>query len=256
MRVVAVYSGKGGVGKTTTAVNLAYLSASAGIRTLLWDLDPQAAATYLFRVKPKVAGGSSAVVGRDTVVAEAVKGTDYDYLDLMPADATYRHMDLDLAETRRPTRRLRRVLTSVADEYDLVVLDTPPSVSLVSENLLHAADLVLVPMVPAVLAVRAFEQFSELVEQMDGRHRPRAHAFFTMIDRRRALHRDIVARLSAERADVAATAIPALPVIEQMPVRREPVVAFASSGPAAQAYRTLWAEVLPLLELAGSPARG
>lgn len=212
MKVAAVYSGKGGVGKTTAAVNLAHLSALAGNRTLLWDLDPQAAAPYLFRVEPRMPGGSTAVVDRRTPLDDAMKGTDYDGLDLMPADATYRHMDIDLADTKadtkRPARTLRKVLTPVAGEYDLLILDTPPSVSLVSENLLHAADLVLVPLIPAVLPIRAFEQLTDLAAGLDKRHRPQLRAFFSMVDNRRPLHRDLVAQLTAERADVASAAVP------------------------------------------------
>src|ERR1700722_19090862 len=95
MRIYAVYNIKGGVGKTTTAVNLAYLAAQSGLRTVLWDLDPQAAASFMFRVKPKVqGGGGKALIGGKRPLDDAIKGTDFDNLDLIPADFTYRNMDL------------------------------------------------------------------------------------------------------------------------------------------------------------------
>lgn len=241
MKVVALYNGKGGVGKTTAAVNLAHLGALAGQRTLLWDLDPQAAATYLFRVKPRVRGGSGKLVcGRP--LDGAIKGTDFDGLDLMPADLTYRHMDIHLSDTSRPGRQLRRMLSPLAQEYDLVVLDTPPGMSLVSENVLHASDLMLVPLVPAALPVRAFERLTELAGTLTSR-RARLRAFFSMVDRRKSSHRVLVEQLSSEREDVSSVAVPVLSLVEQMAARRAPVTAYAPRSVAARAYETLWAEV-------------
>ena len=94
---------------------------------------------------------------------DAVKATDFDGLDLLPADFTYRHMDIDLNERTRPERTLRKLLRPLATEYDVVLLDVPPSLSLVSENVLTAADLVLAPLIPTVLSVRTFEQLTDFI---------------------------------------------------------------------------------------------
>ena len=110
MKVVATYNIKGGVGKTSAAVNIAYFAARDGLRTLLWDLDPQGSATYLFRVKAKVKGGGNALVRGKRTLDDGIKGTDFDQLDLMPADFSYRNLDLDLDSTKRPTDRIRRLL--------------------------------------------------------------------------------------------------------------------------------------------------
>ena len=138
--VLATYNIKGGVGKTSAAVNLAYLAARGGATTLLWDLDPQGASTYLLRVKPKVKGGGEKLVRGKSDASARIKGTDYDRLDLLPADFSYRHMDLHLDATKRPTSRLARVLSPLEPEYDYVFLDCPPSISLVSESVFEAAD--------------------------------------------------------------------------------------------------------------------
>jgi cellulose biosynthesis protein BcsQ len=242
MNVVATYNIKGGVGKTSTAVNLGYLAARDGLRTLIWDLDPQGSATYMFRVKPKVKGGGKALVEGRRTVGEAIKATDFDRLDLMPADFSYRNLDLDLDSTKRPTDRLRRLIAPLKDEYDLIVLDCPPSVSLVSENVVRACDILLVPLIPAVLSVRTFDQLIDFVGDMPGR-KPTVIAFLSMVDRRKKGHREFTERLPHERVSVVAEAIPNRAVIEQMAQQRAPVPVFAPRSSATTAYEALWARV-------------
>ena len=242
MRVIASYNLKGGVGKTTAAVNLAYLSSVAGHRTLLWDLDPQGAATYLMRVRPRVKGGSPKLVRGSRPMIDAVKATDYDNLDLLPADFTYRHMDIDLNARPNPQRTLRKLLAPLSDEYDRIILDTPPSLSLVSENVIGASDLVLVPLIPTVLSVRTFDQLVTFVEELKGR-KPALRGFFSMLDRRRKLHRDILAELPADREQMSTVAIPSASAVEQMAVRRAPLAEFAPRSPAALAFQQLWEEM-------------
>jgi chromosome partitioning protein len=242
MKILATYNIKGGVGKTATAVNLSYLAAQDGLRVLLADLDPQAAATYLLRVRPRVKGGGKALIRGSREIDAAIKGTDFDNLDLLPADFTFRNLDLLLDSTKKPTQRLARLLRPLRACYDVVFLDCPPGISLLSESVLHAADMVLVPIIPTTLSLRTLDQLTDFIADFDG-HRPQVLAFSSMIDRRKRLHKEIAERLPAERKDVAATAIPALSMIEQMAVRRAPVAAFAPRSAAARAYTQLWAEV-------------
>ncbi len=251
MRIYATYNIKGGVGKTTTAVNLAHLAAESGLRTVLWDLDPQGAASFMFRVKPKVKGGGKALIQGKRPLDDAIKGTDFDNLDLIPADFTYRNMDLllDVGDAKlndtpggKPARKLSKLLAPLAAEYEVAFLDCPPSVSLVSENVLQAADTVIVPLIPTTLSVRTLEQLSDFIQDFKG-HRPALVAFFSMVDRRKKLHREITEKLAAEQPEVADTVIPYLSVVETMSVERAPVTVFAPTSAAAKAYRALWAEI-------------
>jgi chromosome partitioning protein len=255
MKVIATYNIKGGVGKTATAVNIAYLAAKDGYRVLLWDLDPQAAASFLLRVRPKVKGGSKALIAGKRLVDDAIKATDFDNLDLLPADFTYRNLDLHLDSARKSVTRLRSLLTPLRREYDVVVLDCPPGISLLSENVLHAADLLLVPLIPTTLSVRTLEQLTDFIADFDGR-RPKVLAFFSMLDRRKRLHLEIADRLPAERKDVAEVAIPSLSAIERMSLERAPVAAASPRSIATRAYRELWAETRAKAGLPDPAKRG
>jgi chromosome partitioning protein len=243
VKIYATYNIKGGVGKTTTAVNLAYLAATESkLRTVLWDLDPQGAASFMFRVKPRVKGGGKALIRGKRPLDDAIKGTDFDNLDLIPADFTYRNMDLLLDSVSGSDRKLAKLLAPLAAEYDAVFLDCPPSISLVSENVLHAADVIVVPLIPTTLSVRTLDQLNEFVAGFRG-HRPEVLAFFSMVDRRKKLHKEITENLSSERPGVAATVIPYLSMVENMSVERAPVTVFAPRSAAARAYRDLWSEI-------------
>lgn len=244
MKTFATYNIKGGVGKTSTAVNLAYLSAREGRRTLLWDLDPQGAATYMFRIRPRVKGGGHDLVARKRPIEASLKATDFDNLDLLPADFSYRNMDLELDDTKKRTRRLGQLLQTVADDYDVVFLDCPPSISLVSENVMHASDTLLVPLIPATLSLRTFGQLVRFVADAEVSP-PEVVAFFSMADRRKRLHKDVIEAIPRDGTRVAETVIPALSIIEQMAERRAPVPAFAPTSRAARCYEELWAEVRP-----------
>jgi chromosome partitioning protein len=241
VKTLATYNIKGGVGKTAAAVNLAYLAARGGRRTLLWDLDPQGAASYLLRVRPRVKGGGKALVRGKKTLEDARKPTEFEHLDLVPADFTYRNLDLALDAAKRPTERIARLVDPLEDEYDVAILDCPPGISLVSENVVYAADLLLVPLIPTTLSVRTLEQLTEFVGTLT--HPPTLLPFLTMVDGRKRLHREITGELRAQRKDVATTVIPALAVVEQMAVHRAPLPVFAPHSRVARSYEALWEEV-------------
>jgi chromosome partitioning protein len=242
MRVLAIFSIKGGVGKTAAAVNLAFAATQELGRVLLWDLDPQGASTFYFRVQPKVKGGISRLLRRKRALDRYVRSTDYPNLDLVPADASYRYADLVLDALKKPTRGLKRALRPLREHYDTVLLDCPPSVSLLSESIFLAAKALIVPIVPTTLSLRTLEQLDGYCAE----RREQGMAilpFFSMVDRRKGLHRTIVERLPEERPEMLATHIPYSSLVEQMGVHRAPLGAFAPHSPGTEKYASLWSEI-------------
>ncbi len=241
MKVLATYSIKGGVGKTTSAVNLAREAAISGSRVLVWDLDPQGAATFFFRIRPKVKGGTERLVSSKGDLAEHVRASDLPGVHVVPADFSLRHLDLHLDGSKRPTERLASLLKGVESRYDVAFLDCPPSISLASESVFGAADALLVPVIPTTLSSRTLHQLSDFLGGQDSP--PSLLPYFSMVDGRKRLHREVMASLRSEWPHLLTTPIPNASIIERMGPERAPVGAYAPSSPAAQAFAGLWAEV-------------
>jgi chromosome partitioning protein len=243
MQILAVSNIKGGVGKTTTSVNLAYLSAASRRWTVLWDLDPQGAATYTLRGEPNDRASARKLVSGKRELAELVAATDYENLYLVPADFTYRNFDVHMSERKHPTEQLLMMSRSLRDVCDVLMLDCPPGMSLVSENVLRAADAVIVPMLPAPLSLRMLEQLLQFVEQA-GWPDLTILPFFSMVDHRKSLHAEVIADARARFPTILEAEVPYWSDIERMTVRRAPLPAFAPRSPAAQIYMSLWQEIV------------
>jgi len=226
-----------------SAVNLAYLAALAGHPTLLWDLDPQGAATWLLNGVPNANGSARKLVQGKRELPELVAGTAYERLDLLPADFSYRNFDVHLSERKNPTERLLKMSAALRERYTYLVLDCPPGISLLSENVLRAADAVVVPMVPSPLSVRMVAALQEFIAR-EGWTDLRLLPFFSMVDRRRALHVDVIATARARFRNVLSTELPYWSEIERMTVRREPLPAYAPRADASRLYAELLAEVV------------
>lgn len=242
MKVIALYNIKGGVGKTAACVNLAYSCARSGLKTLLWDLDSQGASSYYFNIAPEVKGGTKKLF-KTKELAGLVKETGIDYLDLLPADVSYRHMDLFLDGEKKPKKRMAEFISRFEQDYDVLFLDCPPSFSLVSENVFKSADVMLVPLIPTTLSVRTYDQIIDYV----GEHKKltlKLMPFFSMVDKRKKLHVDTIADPDNRIAGVLRTAIPYLSLIEYMGVQRAPVGVFAPKSQAAALFDQLWTEIV------------
>jgi len=213
---------KGGVGKTSTAVNLAALAAGTGLRTLLWDLDPQGGATWSVGVDPEPMNAARTVVRGRRDVTRLARHTRVPGLVVLPADETLRSLDIAMSERRHPARVLSKTVDRLADAYDLVVVDTPPGLTVVMENLIELADLLLVPVEPTPLALRTLGQLQHFVGERST-NVPMA-AFFSLLDERKVAQRHLHAEYRATDPVFVSTSIPHSTAVERMGAERLPTV--------------------------------
>jgi len=220
MTTLALYSNKGGVGKTAAAVNLSYLAAQTGAKTLIFDLDPQASATYYYRVKPKLKSGTKGFVKGGKKLLKSIKATDYENLDLLPADFTHRNLEAAFDKLKHPKQRLRKILRPLKDEYDFIILDCPATISIVRSHKL-------------LLTFCKKNNYDTA----------KIYTFFSMVDRRKTMHRELMMMVLKEFHGVLRSLIPNLAQIEKMGIKREPVAAFSPKSVASKSYKNLWAKI-------------
>lgn len=239
MKIVACYSNKGGVGKTASSVNIAHGLARSGKRVLLCDLDPQGASGFYFRVKPSKKLTDDRFFTHAKRFAGAIRGSDFDNLDILPANMSYRDFDVFLSRMKNSRSRLKRALMGVKKEYDIVLLDCPPNISVLSENIFRTADRILVPVIPTTLSERTFEQLIDFFKA-EGLPRDKIVGFFSMVQGTKKLHAETMQRMKkAYPKRLLDIAVPFCADVEKMGVKRAPVAAFAPASPAVKAFGTL-----------------
>ncbi|MBE0582236.1 MAG: AAA family ATPase [Desulfofustis sp.] len=241
MKIIAIYSSKGGVGKTATAVNLAFVASRGGRRVVLCDLDPQGAASFYYRIKPKKSFNRDQLLkGR---CEQYIRATDFAGLDVLPAHFSFRNLDLALRDEKQAKKRrvLGELLQPLAADYDYAILDCPPNLTFLSENIVTAADCVVTPVIPTTLSLLALEQLIKLAKKI-GCDRRKILAFFSMVERRKTMHLLTMDKYGDYPLFLKA-AVPFLAEIEKMGLYRQPVGAGGQQSPAHQAYELLWREI-------------
>lgn len=242
MKIFSVYNIKGGVGKTTTSVNMAYLSAAAGDRTLIWDLDPQGGTSYYLCVKPKIKGGSGELLQGKAKTLAQLRMTGYPNLDLLPADISYRHLDQQLAKANKPKQRLERLVAPLAEHYDHMFIDCPPGLSLVTENIFQMTDVLLVPLIPTPLSLRAYNRLVQFLIKRRTK-KLRVLPFFNMVNMEKPIHRVVTNNIAGKHPIFLRTNVPESTLIEAMGVKRSPMFTYARKSLEANTLRALWREV-------------
>jgi len=247
MKIIACYSNKGGVGKTATSVNLAHALATSGRRTLLCDLDPQGASSFYFRVKPSRKLSEARFFEGDEKLAEAIRASDYEDLDILPANMAFRNFDVFLSQMRQPRSRLKKALAAVGADYEVILLDCPPSISTLSENVFRAADAIVVPVIPTTLSQRTFQQLVAFFADND-LPAARLHGLFSMVQGTKKLHAETMQALRTDYpGSFLATQIAFASDVERMGLARAPVTATLPGSAAARAYRALSDELIARL---------
>ncbi len=240
---IVLLSVKGGVGKTSAAVNLAAQAAASDLRTLVVDLDPQGGATYTLGADERIRGGARRIAEPDYSLKKAVTRTPWLGIDIVPADFSLRHLDLDLAARGKPRRRLAELLRPLRNRYEVILVDCAPGITLANESAVRAADAILVPVVPSVLPMRAFEQLTGYVRANRSTRNLPTLGFLSMVDRRKRLHRELADGISAIGPSMLDTVVPTSVAVENMPIRRAPLLPSGRPTAPALAYRDLWREL-------------
>ncbi|MET0269820.1 MAG: ParA family protein [Sphingomonas sp.] len=245
MATVAVYNLKGGVGKTSVAVNLAWAGATlGGLKTLLWDLDGQASASWI--LAPGYAAtdtvNAGAVLACEVPPADLIVPTATPGLSLLPADASLHGLDRIFAGIDQDGH-LGRFLADLGRDYELIVLDCPPGLGATATQVIRAAAIILLPTIPSALSHRAVVELERHLSEGD-EALPPIVPVFTMADMRRAAHRAAIAEGPGYPV------IPMASAVEQMGERNAPVGAYAPRSAAAKAFEALWHGVAPHLAVA------
>lgn len=243
MKIIACYSNKGGVGKTATSVNLAYAYAQAGKTVLLCDLDPQGASGFYFRVKPSKKLTDARFFEDVERFTNSIRASDFNGLDVLPANLTFRDFDVFLSRMRNKRSRLKKALVTAGSDYDVILLDCPPNFSTLSENIFKAADQILVPVIPTTLSERTFDQLVSFFEAKN-LSKKKLRAFFSMVQRRKTLHLETMEQMRAlYKKRFLKSQIPFAADIERMGQHRAPVSIYAARSPASAAYEALFNEL-------------
>lgn len=239
MQTWAIYSLKGGVGKTAAAVNLAYEAALAGEHVLLWDLDPQAAASWYLGVDTQPDLSIKKILAGKTPLGREIQPTGHDQLAVLPGSRGYRQWDTQIHEAKQPRKVLEQLIAPFSESYTLLILDCPPGIGALATAVLRAANRVLVPVVPTPLSLRALDEVhAHIDDKKVGRTQVRP--FFSMADRRRRMHREMIAAPPESMTHAPDTFIDYATHVEQMGTHRQPVRLFSPRSRAAAQYRDLY----------------
>jgi cellulose biosynthesis protein BcsQ len=248
LKILSLNSTKGGVGKTATAVNIAYLATLNNLKVLLWDMDIQSSASFYFRIESKLKGNPEDIFKEGKFIYKNVKRSNYNNLDIIPSDFSFKDLDIIISETKKVKKKFTSILENLEEEYDLIIFDCPASFNLISEYILKASDLTLVPIIPTTLSIRAYEILLDYIKENIKKDLS-IYAFFTMVDYRKKMHKKIVSEFPLKNKYCLTTAIPYSSTIERMGEFKAPVAAFASGSNADKLLKNLWSEIKILLNI-------
>jgi len=242
LKSIAVYNFKGGVGKTTSAVNFAYLASEGGASTLIWDLDPQGSLSYIFQINPKIKGGAENLFAGKHYFLDAIRETGYSNLNIIPSDFSMRNMDIILDDVKKSKKKLRGILDQLGEEYDYVFIDCPAGFSALTEHLFQSVNFLLVPIIPSILSIRSYLSILDYFSSNDLDH-SKIIPFFSLVDIRKKNHKEVMAEYFENDKRILHSFIKYASEIERMSVECIPLVVYAPHSKSAESYIRLWSEI-------------
>ncbi len=241
MVTIALYNLKGGVGKTAATINLAYLAAKEGYKTLIWDMDPQGSSSFYLGKQASTKNESRKLLNSELDLLEAVQHSAYDNLDIIPADLSARNADVLLHEMKQSKRKIASLLSGLKKDYDIVILDCPPGISILHDAIFTGVDWLLMPNIPTTLSIRSYETVAAYFKEHD-LDASKIKCFFSMVDHRKNLHHEVMNSFYKDKYFLK-NYVPYLSDVEKMGVHEAPLETYAPSSYAAQCYRDLWKEI-------------
>jgi cellulose biosynthesis protein BcsQ len=239
MKTLAFYNLKGGVGKTAAAVNFAYLAAADGIKTLVWDLDPQGSSSFYLHVKNNK-NESEKIFLDKTDIKNSIQQSPFENLYVIPADISARNVDIVLDDVKQSKKKIKSLLSGLKD-FDLIILDCPPGISLLHDSVFTASDFVIMPNIPTTLSIRSYEMVAAYFKENE-LDKSKLKCFFSMVDHRKTLHQETIQTFYNNRLFFKSY-IPYLSDVEKMGIHQQPLFEFANTSYAAQCFRDLWKEI-------------
>lgn len=242
MRTLALYNLKGGVGKTASAVNLAYLAAENGFSVCVWDLDPQGSASWYFQASGEPKFKSKKLSKRAVDLSELIESTQFEGLDIIPASIKNRDLDKVLSDVDNGLTTINDLIKPLRKHYAFLIIDCPPSISALSEAIFYASDRLIIPTIPTHLSINTVEKFSKLLLK-EGMEKDRMLTFFNMVDRRRNLHKALIDCPPKSLPNVLNTYVPNASMVERMGDTRAPLPYTHPKDSVSTIYRFLWQEI-------------
>lgn len=249
-RIISMVNQKGGVGKTTSTINLGAALAEAGRRVLLVDFDPQGALSAGFGANPHELDLTvyNVMMDRKVDIREVIQSTEFDNIDLLPANIDLSAAEVQLVNEVAREQVLASALRKVENDYDVILIDCQPSLGLLTVNALTASHGVIIPLICEFFALRAVALLVDSIEKVQDRLNPKLEidgVLATMFDSRTLHSKEVLARIIDAFGDkVFDTVIKRTVKFPDASVSAEPILSYASNHPGAEAYRQLARELI------------